>query len=276
MITELFQEEYFKIILSGALVAFIAGILGVFVTLKKQAFLSDGIAHASLSGIAVAVFLGFTPIPFAITVGVLMSIAITYFKSKSRISYDSLIGILYTFLFAIGVIFLEFSGGDAHELEEFLIGDIYSVEWIYVISLTLLLIIVGFFVFLNYKKLAYMTYDEEAARVRGVRTNRYEYIRNILLAIFIIIGIKSVGLIMITALLIIPAVFAKFFSKSFQMMIPVSIIFSLVITIFALIISISLNLSASAIIIITQSLVLFIALIIKELFRRKSNQSKSE
>lgn len=270
MITELFQEEYFKIILSGALVAFIAGILGVFVTLKKQAFLSDGIAHASLSGIAVAVFLGFTPIPFAITVGVLMSIAITYFKSKSRISYDSLIGILYTFLFAIGVIFLEFSGGDAHELEEFLIGDIYSVEWVYIISLTALLIVLGLFVFLNYKKLAYSTFDEEAALVRGVKTKRYEYVINILLAIFIILGIKSVGLIMITALLIIPAIFSKYFSKSFHMMIPVSIIFSLVITVISIIVSLAIDLPASSIIVASQSTFLFISLVLRQIKIKKA------
>ena len=107
MINEIFQLEFMlRALYSGLLVSLICGVLGVFVVLRKHAFIADGVAHASLAGIAIGLLLGSNPILWAIGVAVVMSTALTYIKQNSTISFDSSIGILYSFFFAVGILII--------------------------------------------------------------------------------------------------------------------------------------------------------------------------
>lgn len=254
-----------RALLAGVIVAILCAIWGVFIVLRKQAYLSDAVAHASLTGIAIGILLGWSYLPLAILVGIIFAIAITYLKKHTSLADDTLIGILYTFLFAIGVILISLFPGYRPDLMSYLFGSLLSVTWNDIlISSIALTISVGVVVFF-YRKLVYVAFDPEAASIRGINANAFEYLINILISIATIIAIKSVGIVMVSALLLIPAASAKVLAKSFKQMFPVTIIVSTVSALSGIICSYYLNTPSGATIVVIATIIFFIVIAYKRI-----------
>ncbi|MFQ5493183.1 MAG: metal ABC transporter permease [Candidatus Dojkabacteria bacterium] len=253
-----------RALLGGLLVAILAAVLGVFITLRRESFFSDAVAHASLSGVAVGFLLAVEPIPIALVVGVIMAVSITYLKKTTNISTDALIGIFYSILFAIGIVILNLSPTYKPELSTYLFGSILSVNQIDLIYALVTFVVSIVLISWLYKKLLYITFDPEAAYLRGIKVNHLEYLLNILAATTIIISIKIVGIILVTALLVIPATTAKITARNFKQMIPISIVQSVVSFIFGILLSFYLNTPIGAtIVIVSGAIFMFIFLATK-------------
>lgn len=253
-----------RAIFSGVIIAILCSILGVFLTLRNKSYFSEGIAHASLSGIALALVLSFPPIPFALIVAIIMSIGITYFKKNSKIATDSLIGIFSASLFALGVIILSLSPGYQPEITSYLFGRILNITWSDIfLSAVTLIVVVTYFSF-NYEKVLYSTFDEESAKIRGINSNLIDYVLNILTAVSIIISVKLVGVVLVTGLLIIPASSAKLIASKFKHMIPLSLTHNLFSLVFGIIISTLVNVPPGAGIVVTSGIIfLFVFLYLR-------------
>ena len=257
MINEIFQLEFMlRALYSGLLVSLICGVLGVFVVLRKHAFIADGVAHASLAGIAIGLLLGSNPILWAIGVAVVMSIALTYIKQNSTISFDSSIGILYSFFFAVGILIISGISSYKPDLMSFLFGSLLSTTWFEVIYSFALFVIVAIFVAVTYSQIVYITFDIEGAKVRGVNVKFLEYFLNILVSIAVIISVKLMGIVLVTAMLIIPATFAKLVAKNFSQVIWFSCIYAVFSTMLGIVFSYILDLPSGATVIVCQTVLL--------------------
>jgi zinc transport system permease protein len=204
--------------LAGILVGVMTSLLGVLVVLRRAAFFGDAIAHASLAGVAVGVLAGWPPLLAAAGVGVGIALSLHAVEHRSHLALDTILGFILPFFLALGVLILSLVPGYQPELMSFLFGSILTVspESLWVIGgITL---VVGAF-FLRFRtRLVFATFDMEAAHLAGIRVGPVLTSYYVVLALVIIASISTVGTILVTALLIIPAATAKLLARSLTQM----------------------------------------------------------
>jgi zinc transport system permease protein len=224
---EILHYEFMqRALIIGVILAALLAFIGVFVVLKKMSFFSDGIAHASLAGIAIGILLSVSPLITAIIFSVIFAIFIFILEKKTKLSSDAIIGLIFTSGMALGVILLNFKQGYQPELISFLFGNILAIQQSELIITIIFSAIVGLFLILNYKKIALMVLNEDMAYISGINVNILQLALYIILTISVVLGIKMLGIVLISALLIIPVSISKLISNSFKKLIILSIIFS--------------------------------------------------
>jgi zinc transport system permease protein len=215
-----------RAIIAGVVLAAVLAWMGVFVIMKKMSFFSDGIAHASLAGIAVGVLAGIHPLTTAILFSVVFSLIIYFLEKKTTLSSDAIIGMLFTSGMALGVVLISFKGGYQPDLVSFLFGNILAIRTIDIVVIMLLSVIIILFLTYNHKNITLMAFDMDTAYMAGVRVNLLQITFYIMMAVSVVLGLKILGIILVSALIIIPASTAKLLSKSFKGLIVQSILFS--------------------------------------------------
>lgn len=242
--------------LGGSLVALSCALIGVFVTLRKEAFISEAVAHASLSGIALGFLLAVKPTILAVMVGMLTVVGITLFQKKTNISSDSVIGIFLSLIFAIGVVILSFVEGYKPELTGFLFGSILGISNFDIMISGLILALVILFFSLFYHQLLYVSFDRVGAKVRGIKVDVFDLVLRLLTALVIVSSIKMIGMILVTALIVLPASTAKLIASSYKSMFPLSALFSLISVVVGLVASYYLDIPSGASIVISSAIIL--------------------
>ena len=196
---------------AALLMSLSCGLLSPFVVLRRLSFAADGLAHASLGGLAVGIFLlhsGFTPtlggygITFLFTCGV--AAAIAYFSTGNRLQADTAVGACFVAAFALGILLLTIRRGSAGYLEDFFFGSILAVDPLECWLLAGLAVLAALFCFGSWRWLGQWTFDEELARASGVRTVWLRYALILLVAATVILSTKVVGILLVTAMLILP------------------------------------------------------------------------
>lgn len=220
------QPFMLRAIYGGVLVSLLCGVIGIFTTLKKESFISDGIAHASLAGVAIGVLVSGEPVLLAMVLGVIMAIIITYIKHNTNIAIDSAIGIVYPFLFSIGVLLLFVERQFRGELETFIFGSVVTISNLDILYLLVVSVITLTAMFILYKEFLFAAFDKDFAKLSGINISRNEYILNILTAMTVVVSVKLVGIVLVTALIVVPAAHAKLHARKFSDMLPVVIIHS--------------------------------------------------
>ncbi|PLY06861.1 MAG: hypothetical protein C0625_07925 [Arcobacter sp.] len=246
-------------LIAGILVSLAAGIIGSLVVVNKITFLAGGIAHSSYGGIGLAIFLGI-PVLFGATIfAVLTAIIIASITLKNKNRIDAIIGIMWAFGMAIGIIFVDLTPGYNVDLMSYLFGSIIAVSSEDIIYLSILdLFIVGL-VFLFYKQILSVSYDSEFASLRGINVKFFYTLILILAALSVVAAIKVVGLILVIALLTIPTYLAEMFAKRLSSMMILSSLLATFFTIMGLIISYYYDISSGASIIIVGVFTLLLA-----------------
>lgn len=248
---ELFSYPFMqRAFITGAVLALLLAGLGVFVTLRKMAFFGDGIAHASLAGIAIALLAGTSPLPIAIVWGIFIALLIYWLEGHTRLPSDTLIGIFFTASMALGVILMSFTAGFQPELISFLFGSILSIQpedlWIITIVAAAVLV----WLIPSYRKLTFMSLSEESAQVNGIAVKRHKIALYVALAIATVLGVKILGIILVSALLILPPATARLLSSNFKNYIVLTIIFAEIFVFLGLVLSFFYDLPSGATIIL--------------------------
>jgi ABC-type Mn2+/Zn2+ transport system permease subunit len=207
-----------RALLTGILIGIITSLLGVLVVLRRSAFFGDAIAHASLAGVAIGVLTGWQPLLTATGVGVGIAMSLHVMERYTRLALDTVLGFTLPFFMAIGVLLLSLKPGYQPELMSILFGSILTVGQEHVLLIIVItLVVLG--VFLRFRpQLIFATFDEEAAQLAGIRVNWILTGYYMLLALVIIASIRAVGIILVNALLIIPAATAKMLATSLARM----------------------------------------------------------
>lgn len=212
---------------AGLVVGLITSIFGVFVVLRRSSFFGDAIAHASLAGVAIAIVTGIPPLLGAGTVAVGIGLVLNRFEKRTQLSIDTVLGFFLAFFMAIGVLVLSLRPGYQPELLSYLFGSILSVSVGSLIAVGgIALFVVPALVFLR-RSLTFATFDPEGARVAGIPVDRLLDVFNVLLALVVIASIKVVGVILVNALLVLPAATAKRVSRSVRQMFLLAPLFGL-------------------------------------------------
>jgi len=267
---ELLQQPFMqRALLGGIMIAILCAVMGVFITLRKESFLADAVAHASLSGVAIALVLGLQPTLIAILTGAIMSVAIVYVKKRTTISSDALIGIFYSFFFASGILILD-SSPRQPELDTYIFGSLLSIGVVDLILSLVVFAVVMLCIQQLYKRLVFVTFDQESAWLHGIKTEFLEYLLAILASVTVIISIKIVGIILVTALLLIPASTAKLLAGSFKQMLPLAIIESLLAVLAGITLAYAFDTPIGATIVLVSSVLFLTAFTIKSLLRSKT------
>ena len=203
---------------AGLLVGLVASLLGVFVVLRRSAFFGDAIAHASLAGVALGVLTGLPPLLPAAGVGIGIGLGLNRVEKKSRLGVDTILGFVLPFFMALGLLLLAFAPGFQPELLSYLFGNILAVGpgslWIIAaIAAGVVPVLLAM-----RKPLIFATFDPDGARVSGIRVDALLTLYHVLLALTVIASLKVVGIILVNALLVIPAATAKLLARSLKQM----------------------------------------------------------
>ncbi|HCC21986.1 TPA: manganese transporter [Candidatus Uhrbacteria bacterium] len=250
-----------RALLAGAMLALILSILGIFVTVRRMAFFGDGIAHASLAGIAIALLVGVSPLPIALAWAAVVALAVWWLERSTKLSSDTLIGILFTASMALGVVLMSFTRGYQPELVSFLFGSILSVRAIDLTYILIIGVIILAWLLLSFRQLTYMSLSEDQAIVSGVPVRLQTIILYVALALATVLGVKILGIILVSALLILPPAASRLLSSNFRGHIVMSIVMSELMVLLGLSISYLYDLPSGATIILTgTSIFLLVAL----------------
>ena len=217
-------------IIAGILASIACGIVGAYVVVKRIVFISGGISHASFGGIGLGYFLGIDPILGALVFSLVSAVTMGMVSRRTRLSEDTAIGILWAIGMAIGILFVYLTPGYAPDLMSYLFGDILFVSSQEMTLMLILDIIIGLVVFLLYKELLAISFDEEFSTVAGLPTERLYLILLCLVALTVVVLIRVVGIILVIALLTIPAAMARQFTHSFKKMMLLSVLWGIVFT----------------------------------------------
>lgn len=253
-----------RALLAGLILGLLLACLGVFVTLRKMAFFGDGIAHASLAGIAIAILTGFTPMPVALVWSLFVAVFIFFLERKIKLSTDSLIGILFTASMALGVILMRFTPGYQPDLVSYLFGSILSIQtfdlWLTAGITTVILIWLCFY----FKALTFLSLSEESAAVAGVKVSLHLLLLYISLALATVLSVKMLGIVLVSALLIIPPAISRILARNFKQYFILSIIVAEISILVGLFLSFQFDLPSGASIVLTGAALFCLALFFKK------------
>jgi len=245
-------------LIGGIILASLLSILSLFVYLKNWSFINVGISHATFGGLALGVFLGISPTIIALIFAILVALLIGYISRSGSINEDVSIGILFSMSMALGVILLTKTSNYSSDLFSFLFGDILiiSKDDIFILSIFFMLIIP--FIFIKFWKIMFCCYNEEVAYVSGVNTTFYYYSLIVIIAIATVLAVKLVGVILASAMMILPTALSKQFFWHYKKILIFSVISSITFVVLGIYISYIWGTPTGATIVFIYSLVFLI------------------
>lgn len=212
---------------AGLLIGFIAPLIGVFLVLRRYSLIADTLSHVSLAGVAVGLLLKVNPLLTALGASVLSSLAIERLRQSRKIYGETALSIFLSGSLALAIVLIGISGGFNVDLFSYLFGSIFTVKPSDIFVIMLLGLIIIAFLFFSFKELIYISFDEESAKVGGIPVKFFNTIFIFLSATVIAISIPIIGILLVSALLVIPVITALQLRKSFKLTIVYAEIISL-------------------------------------------------
>jgi len=223
----LFEYSFVLRSLLGALFASItAGLAGTYIVSKRLVFLSGGVTHASFGGIGLGYYLGINPVVGAAVFGLGSALGMEYMSARGRMREDSAIGILWALGMAVGIIFIYLTPGYAPNLMSYLFGSILTVTDGDLIALGIISVVLIIYTAVFYRTLLYISFDENYARTFTRHVDLFRYVSVGLTGLAIVLNIRMAGVIMIIALLTIPANIVMLFTRRYLRIIMLSTVVS--------------------------------------------------
>ncbi len=217
-LTEPWQYEFFRTgLVAAVLVGLLCACVGCHVVLRRMSFLGDGLSHAVLPGLVLAHATGWPLWSGALGAALAAVAGIGWAGRRQRMSEDSAIGVLYTAMFAVGVVLMQ-RMGSFRSLTDILFGNVLGVSpgdlWV----LAALVALVGATLWLLHKELELVMVDPQQAQVSGIRPGRLRAVLLVLLAVTIVTAIQMVGVLLTSALLVTPAAAARLLTRRLRTM----------------------------------------------------------
>ncbi len=214
-----FQKGLVVATISGALLGFV----GVYITLRGMSYIGHGLSHAIFGGFAAASLVSASFIYIGAGIwGVSSALAINWVTRKHRIGADAAIGVITTASFALGVALLSYYGSSGPSFDNALFGSIYGISFDQIVMLIGVSVATVAFVFFRYRSLLFTTFDPEVAAASGVNVARTEAMLMLLLSLSILATLTVIGVTLVAAMLVIPAVVARMITDSFGRMLVLS------------------------------------------------------
>lgn len=266
VLSEMFSYDFIvRAVVVGGLVALCSALLGVSLVLKRYSMIGDGLSHVAFGALTVAVALDVAPLYISTPVVVISAIALLRLSENSKIKGDSAIAIIATVSIAIGVVVTALTKGLNSNVYAYMFGSILAMsESDVYISVALSVVVLTLFIFF-YNKIFAVTFDEAFANATGINANKYNMIIAILTAITIVVGMRIMGTMLISSLIIFPALISMRLFKTFKEVIISSAIVSVVAFFFGIIFSYMYSIPTGASIVLVNAVILILACLIGKL-----------
>ena len=250
-------------LISGIAISLLCSVVGLFLVLRKFSLFGDALAHSAFGGVAFGLFIGIYPLWIACGVAILSALGLSKIRQKFDISSDAIVAILLATGLGAGIIFASLADDlDIHDIEEFLFGsatiDTQSVVTILVMAGAILTII-----FFTYKKLLYSTFSEEQAKASGISVDKMSYLLIAIAGVTVIISMQLVGVLLISALFVLPNVSAMLYARSFKQTMILSMSFAMTAVISGIFISYQFDIAQSGCIVLVAAAIFIGSLIAK-------------
>lgn len=234
----------------GILIAITCSVMSFFIIVRRLAFAGMGISHAAFGGVAIGIVSGINPIVTAAGFCCLVATGIGWFSRKGRLHEDTIIGILFSAAMALGVVLIAAAHAYNQDLLSYLFGSILAISWGDVIILAVLSALAVGFLVLFFKELLYFSFDEETATASGVPVRTIYYGLLITIALTIVVSIKLVGIILISALIVIPGATGLQMSRNYRRVILFSLVSAVLSVVLGLQLSFTFNVASGATIVL--------------------------
>ncbi len=251
-------------LIGGIIVAIIAPIIGSFLIMKRYALIADTLAHTSLMGVALGLVTGINPLITALGVSISSSFMVEKLRASQKIPGDAALSIFLSGSLAIAIILISLSHKVGITLYSYLFGSILTISTQDIYILTVIAIVSLCVIRYFYRDLIFSSFDEEAAAVAGYKTKKINLILICLSASLIVMAIPIVGVLLISALTIIPTLSAFMVSKSFKKAQMLGVLFSVIAVVVGIAGTFYLNIPASGLIVLVLLLEFVVCWVVKK------------
>jgi zinc/manganese transport system permease protein len=252
-----------RALLAGLLSGSLGGLLGSVAVLRQLSFFSDALGHSALLGISLGVLLGVEPTVVLIPFAALFALVVAQLVERSRLPSDALLNIVYSSSLAIAVVVLRLLSARAGSLEQLLFGDILAVSWGDLVQQALLLAAVLLYLLLTRRAQILVSLDQGLAVTQGVAVGSQRLLFVVVLAVVVALSIKAVGVLLISAFVVIPACGARLISSSFAVYVPLASGLGAGCGVLGLLVSGAFNLPSGPCVVIVQLVSFLLALLIR-------------
>ena len=260
-LVELFQFPFMqRAVIGGVLTGLMGGMLGSFTILRQLSFFSDALGHSALLGISIGLLLGLNPSVVLLPFAVFFALGVTYLLERTQLWTDALLNIIYSSSLAIAIIALSFVGQYKGGINNLLFGDILAVQTLDLVFSGILLMICTLFIGLTLRTQMLLTLNESLAIARGVSVSLHRTTFIVLLSLVVGVSIKAIGVLLVSAFVVIPACAARLLSRNFSSYVLISSGLGGLSAVLGMVLSASLNLPSGPSIVTTQLMIFLAAL----------------
>ena len=244
-------------LIAGSLIALCSSLLGVPLVLKRYSMIGDGLSHVAFGSMAIAMALNASPLMISIPITVLSAFLLLRVSSNSNIKGDSSVALISTSSMALGILITSMTSGLNTDVTSFLFGSILSIGKIdVIISIILAIFVIGFFV-IFYNSIFSVTFDENFSNATGIKSSVFNSLIAVLTALTVVIGMRLMGAMMISSLIIFPSLSAMRIFKSYKSVTLCAIFTSIICFFIGIVLSFIVSSPAGATIVVV-NLVIFV------------------
>lgn len=260
------EYEFMKnALLALIIIAPLFGIIGTMIVNNKMSFFSDALGHSALTGIALGTIIGVSNYSISMIIfAIVFALLLNYIKNKKTASTDTIISVFSSSAVAIGLMLMSKYGG-INKYSQYLVGDILSVTIEEILLLAIILVVTVIVWFKLCNKLVVTSTNPTLAKSKGINVNLIENVFGILIAVIVMLTIKWVGILLINALLILPAAASRNISNNMRQYTLYAILISLFSGVFGLILSFVFEIATGPTIVVISAIIFFVTFV----FRRK-------
>ncbi len=211
-----------RALLAAVAVGLLCGLLGFFVVLRRLAFIGVGISHSAVGGVAIGLLIGWNPALTAAVFAVLVALGMFWVGRDRRLSEDAVIGVFFSGAMALGLVLLSMRHGFQQDLFAYLFGSVLAISAGELAGLCALALVLGAVILVVFRELLFISFDEEVARAYGRPVDAMNALLLVVLAVTVVAGIRVVGVLLIEALLVVPAATAALWTLDFRRQVAIS------------------------------------------------------
>ena len=270
LLSPLAYDFFVRALVASALVGVACAVIGSFVVLKGMSFIGDAVSHAAFPGIVIAYMLGLPIILGGAVASIVTALGIGALTRRSGLRSDSIIGVLFAGMFALGVALFSSIPNYVGDLFHFLFGDVLGISVSDLLALSLLVLILLLVVRILWKELLFATFDPLGADAAGLPVRRLDDLLLILIAVTIVISLQAVGIVLVVAMITTPAATAQMLVQRFGKMISTAALIGVVSAVAGLYLSYAFDLASGAAIVLVETALFLLVLLLTSLRGRRA------
>jgi manganese/iron transport system permease protein len=270
LLSPLAYDFFVRALVASTLVGVACAVIGSFVVLKGMSFIGDAVSHAAFPGIVIAYMLGLPIILGGAVASIVTALGIGALTRRSGLRSDSIIGVLFAGMFALGVALFSSIPNYVGDLFHFLFGDVLGISVSDLLALSLLVLILLVVVRILWKELLFATFDPLGAGAAGLPVRRLDDLLLILIAVTIVISLQAVGIVLVVAMITTPAATAQMLVQRFGKMISTAALIGVVSAVAGLYLSYALDLASGAAIVLVETTLFLLVLFVTSLRGRRA------